>query len=84
MALKRARLRLVTIQIMAQVSLNYLFIIFHLEQDTNFDEDDQNAPLIGEEEQYTTQETIYVRLPPKLKYDLKIEHFDDMLQDNSF
>ena len=55
MALKRARLRLVTIQIMAQVSLNYLFInIFHLEQDTNFDEDDQNAPLIGEEEQYTT------------------------------
>ena len=54
MALKRARLRLVTIKIMEQVSLNYLFIIFHLEQDTNFDEDDQNAPLIGEEEQYTT------------------------------
>ena len=38
---------------------------------------------MGEEELYTTTETFFVKLAPNQKLDLKIEHFDDMIQDNS-
>ena len=35
-------------------------------------------------EQYDQTETIYVKVQNQKAFDLKIEHFDDMIQDNSF
>lgn len=34
-------------------------------------------------EQYDQTETIFIKLSPDFAYDLKIEHFDDMLTDTS-
>jgi len=34
-------------------------------------------------DQYNKTETIFIKLPGGVDYDLKIEHFDDMLSDSS-
>ena len=34
--------------------------------------------------EYEESEYLYIKLPAGKKYDLKIEHFDDMILDNSF
>ena len=35
-------------------------------------------------EQYDQSEFLYIKLKDNIDYDLKIEHFDDLIQDNSF
>lgn len=35
-------------------------------------------------EKFDEVETIYCRLPKECEYDMKLEHYDDAIQDNSF
>ena len=35
-------------------------------------------------EQYEQSEYLYIKLKDNIDYELKIEHFDDTIQDNSF
>jgi hypothetical protein len=36
------------------------------------------------DEQYEKTETLFIKLSGAKQYDMKIEHFDDMIQDSSF
>ena len=38
----------------------------------------------GDDDQYDKSEYLYIKLGQGKQYDLKVEHFDDMIQDNSF
>ena len=38
----------------------------------------------GASGEYEESEYLYIKLGTAKKYDLKIEHFDDMISDNSF
>jgi len=45
------------------------------------EEDDTGAP--SQLEQYEQTETYFIKLNGSRTFDLKIEHFDDMIQDNA-
>lgn len=45
------------------------------------EEDDTGAP--NQSEQYEQTETYFIKLNGSRTFDLKIEHFDDMIQDNA-
>lgn len=49
------------------------------------DEDDENSTDTPqtEEDQHTQIETYFIKLTGERQYDLKIEHFDDMIQDDN-
>ena len=38
----------------------------------------------ADDDQYEKSEYYYIKLGQGKEYDLKVEHFDDMIQDNSF
>lgn len=47
-------------------------------------ETENSSMTLEEGEQYEQSEYLYIKLGQGKQYDLKIEHFDDMLSDNSF
>ena len=46
--------------------------------------EDGVATLQPKNQAFDEVETIYCRLPKEYGYDLKLEHYDDAIQDNSF
>ena len=46
--------------------------------------DGDSGAQTDDNEQYDQSEFLYIKLGQGKNYDLKVEHFDDMIQDNSF
>ena len=58
--------------------------IFNLDGFTMLTADESSGVKAGPSGDYEESEYLYIKLGSGKKYDLKIEHFDDMILDNSF
>ena len=49
----------------------------------NYSDEENFQASEGDDDQYDKQETYFIKLTGAKQYDMKLEHFDDMIQDNS-